>query len=59
MQASLVVSNVVWLRLGLFGGGFGIKMIDEAQETLELGPISVELMYAGLRFQYDATYKVP
>ena len=56
---NVVVDNRGWLRLGMFGGGFGLHFVDYGEAIFYPGfNPGLELFYAGLRFKFDATYRV-
>ena len=57
--AMVRVANSAWLRVGLFGGGFGLSLDNRAEAGAYLVNLNVELFKAVLEFKVDMTYKVP
>ena len=52
------LENGAWLRLGLFGGGFGFHADNWADASCELGPLKYTLFKVVVQFKFDATYRV-
>ena len=57
--AQLIVKNSAWLRVGLFGGGFGVELWNNAEFGIELLNKKHPLFKAELRFKLDAMYTPP
>ena len=53
------IENGGSLRLGLFGAHFGVDFLDEAQGMVYPGFGEFELLYAGFKFKFDATWVNP
>ena len=52
------VANGAWLRVGLFGGGFGVELDNRAEAGAYLATLQVSLFFAVLEFKLDMTYRV-
>jgi len=59
-EAAAVAENSAWLRLGLFGGGFGVDLFNEAKALAEARFLNFggeqEFLFASLQFKMDKTY---
>ena len=55
----LRVRNSVWVRLGLFGGGFGVDFDNFAWIGAEVLGIRLSLFKAQFRLKWDLTYIIP
>ena len=57
-DAIVSLNNRAWLRVGLFGGGFGIHLDNFADASGYLVILEVAIFKAQLVFKYDATYRI-
>ena len=57
IKIDVVIDNRGWIRVGLFGGGFGVHFVDEGSANFIPGFGAFELFYGGFRFKFDATYR--
>jgi hypothetical protein len=56
--AMVRVANHAWLRVGLFGGGFGISLDNRAEAGAYLVSLKAELFKAILEFNLALTYRI-
>ena len=57
--AMLRVANSAWLRLGVFEGGWGINLDNNARAFVLLLKKEIDIFRATLEFKVDMTYRVP
>ena len=55
-EMNLELANRIWARLGIFDGGLGIHIVNEAKAELYFGPVRVSLIHAQLKFKFVFTY---
>ena len=54
----VLVRNTAWLRIGLFGGGFGIWLNNQFTASVMMGPASIQLLNIYFGYKLDSTYAV-
>ena len=50
--------NRAWIRVGLFGGGFGVLLDNGAEAVGYLLGLRIPILEISMAFQFDATYRV-
>ena len=56
IEWALTIANLIWARIGLFDGGFGIELEDTFNIEFFAGATRVELLGVGVEFKFDFTY---
>ena len=58
IEISATSNNMAWLRVGLFGGGFGLDLDNRGYAGAFLISLEIPIIDAGVQFKLDASYRV-
>ena len=58
LELEVTIQNSAWLRVGLFGGGFGIDLYNRGYAGAYLVSLDIPIFDAGIQFKLDASYRV-
>lgn len=55
-EVSLNLANSIWAKFGIFDGGYGVNIGNEAKAEFFFGPVRVSIVHLQLKWKFDFTY---